>query len=106
MRNRYRMFTGYAMAALCGFASVLAFMSARDPETTGTSHQASSPPAPSRFGGMSMEERHQYAARGCREAAEVGLAPAYRGQPGYWPQWDGDHDGISCERWTSAPDDF
>jgi hypothetical protein len=47
---------------------------------------------------LSLEQRHQYAARGCAEAAEVGLAPARRGEPGYWPEWDGDNDGVSCER--------
>jgi hypothetical protein len=51
---------------------------------------------------LSLEQRHLYAARGCAEAAEVGLAPARRGEPGYWPQWDGDNDGVSCERWRSA----
>ena len=51
---------------------------------------------------VSLEQRHLYAARGCKEAEEVGLAPARRGEPGYWPQWDGDHDGVSCELWGSA----
>jgi hypothetical protein len=51
---------------------------------------------------LSLERRHQYAERGCAEAAEVGLAPARRGEPGYWPQWDGDNDGVSCELWRSA----
>jgi len=51
---------------------------------------------------LSLEERHLYAARGCAEAAEVGLVPARRGEPGYWPQWDGDNDGVSCELWRSA----
>ncbi|WP_245451207.1 excalibur calcium-binding domain-containing protein [Borborobacter arsenicus] len=29
----------------------------------------------------------------------VGLAPALRGQPGYWRSNDADHDGIACEPW-------
>jgi hypothetical protein len=51
---------------------------------------------------LSLEQRHLYAARGCAEAAEVGLVPARRGEPGYRPQWDGDGDGVSCELWRSA----
>lgn len=56
-------------------------------------------PARSQFDSAEMQRRHQYASHGCREAAEVGLAPAYRGEPGYWPQNDGDGDGIACERY-------
>jgi hypothetical protein len=42
---------------------------------------------------------HQAAARNCDAARAVGLAPAARGQPGYWPHLDADHDGIACEPW-------
>jgi hypothetical protein len=35
--------------------------------------------------------------RGCREARAAGVAPIYRGQPGYRPGMDGDDDGIACE---------
>jgi endonuclease YncB( thermonuclease family) len=35
--------------------------------------------------------------RGCREARAAGVAPLYRGQPGYRPEMDGDNDGIACE---------
>ncbi len=34
---------------------------------------------------------------GCREARAAGVAPIYRGQPGYRPGMDGDNDGIACE---------
>jgi len=34
---------------------------------------------------------------GCNEVRAAGLAPLYRGQPGYRPQMDGDDDGIACE---------
>lgn len=34
----------------------------------------------------------------CSAARAVGLAPALRGQPGYWPHLDADQDGIACER--------
>jgi hypothetical protein len=34
---------------------------------------------------------------GCREVRAAGLAPLYRGQPGYRPEMDGDDDGIACE---------
>ncbi|WP_245895183.1 excalibur calcium-binding domain-containing protein [Devosia submarina] len=30
-------------------------------------------------------------------ARTVGLAPAYRGQPGYHENNDADYDGIACE---------
>lgn len=35
----------------------------------------------------------------CNAARAVGLAPARRGQPGYWPWHDRDSDGIACEPW-------
>ncbi|WP_417481602.1 excalibur calcium-binding domain-containing protein [Maricaulis sp.] len=44
--------------------------------------------------------RHYLASEGCYSASTVGLAPARRGEPGYWHKLDGDKDGISCELWT------
>ncbi len=41
--------------------------------------------------------RHLMAAPSCERAAKVGLAPALRGQPGYWARHDRDGDGIACE---------
>ena len=41
--------------------------------------------------------RHLQARRNCDAARAVGHAPAYRGQPGYWPHLDADQDGIACE---------
>lgn len=35
--------------------------------------------------------------RNCSEARAAGVAPIYRGQPGYRPEMDGDNDGIACE---------
>lgn len=35
--------------------------------------------------------------RNCTEARAAGVAPIYRGQPGYAPHLDRDHDGIACE---------
>lgn len=43
--------------------------------------------------------RHLLAAPNCEAARAVGLAPARRGQPGYWPKHDADNDGIACEPW-------
>src|SRR5262245_44794329 len=43
--------------------------------------------------------KHIAAFPNCAAARAVGLAPAYRGQPGYWPKLDADNDGISCEVW-------
>jgi endonuclease YncB( thermonuclease family) len=35
--------------------------------------------------------------RNCAAARAAGVAPIYRGQPGYRPHLDGDNDGIACE---------
>ena len=43
--------------------------------------------------------RHLASAPNCAAARAVGLAPSYRGQPGYWPQHDADNDGLACEPW-------
>ncbi|MBP0443675.1 excalibur calcium-binding domain-containing protein [Roseomonas sp. SSH11] len=48
---------------------------------------------------LSLEARHRMAARSCDTARAVGLAPARRGEPGYWPHLDADDDGIACEPW-------
>jgi hypothetical protein len=34
---------------------------------------------------------------GCDEARAAGVAPIYRGSPGYREGMDGDHDGVACE---------
>jgi hypothetical protein len=34
---------------------------------------------------------------GCNEVRAAGLAPLYRGQPGYREDMDGDLDGVACE---------
>ncbi|MEA3009821.1 MAG: hypothetical protein QOJ91_1513 [Sphingomonadales bacterium] len=34
---------------------------------------------------------------GCNEVRAAGLAPLYRGEPGYRVEMDGDRDGIACE---------
>jgi hypothetical protein len=34
---------------------------------------------------------------GCNEVRAAGLAPLYRGDPGYRSGMDGDDDGIACE---------
>ncbi len=41
--------------------------------------------------------RHLAAFSGCSVARSVGVAPAYRGQPGYWAWQDADGDGFTCE---------
>jgi len=40
---------------------------------------------------------HLVARAGCDAAATVGLAPAYRGGPGYHARNDADGDGVACE---------
>jgi hypothetical protein len=44
-----------------------------------------------------MHAKHLAAYADCAAVRAVGLASAYRGQPGYWPQHDRDKDGIACE---------
>jgi hypothetical protein len=44
--------------------------------------------------------RHFAAFPTCNAARAVGLAPAYRGQPGYWSVHDEDDDGEACEPWV------
>ena len=41
--------------------------------------------------------RHVLAFPNCDAARAVGLAPAFRGAPGYYTRHDRDRDGISCE---------
>jgi hypothetical protein len=41
--------------------------------------------------------RHVVAYRNCDTARLMGLAPARRGEPGYWEKLDRDKDGIACE---------
>jgi hypothetical protein len=41
--------------------------------------------------------RHLAAALGCDAARSVGLAPAKRGQPGYWTWLDRKGDGVACK---------
>lgn len=40
--------------------------------------------------------RHVVAAPNCGAARAVGLAPAHRGAPGYWPWLDRDARGVAC----------
>lgn len=45
---------------------------------------------------ITARERSVYYAR-CDDARAAGVAPIYRGQPGYREGMDGDNDGIACE---------
>jgi Excalibur calcium-binding domain len=47
---------------------------------------------------LTVALRHAAAAPNCTARA-VDLGPAYRSQPGYYPQHDDDRDGIACEPW-------
>jgi hypothetical protein len=58
------------------------------------------PAGPSRWSAETTLRHHQ-ARRNCDSARAVGLAPARRGEPGYWPHLDADDDGVSCEPWPS-----
>jgi len=46
--------------------------------------------------------RHLAAFPNCTAAGLVGLAPARKGEPGYWPTHDADSDGVACEPWHGA----
>lgn len=54
---------------------------------------------PDRVWTADTRARHARAAASCAAARAVGLAPSYRGEPGYWPQHDRDRDGVACEPW-------
>ena len=43
--------------------------------------------------------RHIASGPNCDAARAAGLAPAKRGEPGYWSSHDADNDGIACEPW-------
>jgi len=43
--------------------------------------------------------KHIAALPNCDAARAIGLAPAIRGAPGYWPSHDADEDGKACELW-------
>ncbi|MFH1157632.1 MAG: excalibur calcium-binding domain-containing protein [Pseudomonadota bacterium] len=43
--------------------------------------------------------RHIASFLNCDAARSLGLAPAHRGEPGYYPWHDRDNDNISCEQW-------
>ncbi|HET9718367.1 MAG TPA: excalibur calcium-binding domain-containing protein [Pseudolabrys sp.] len=46
---------------------------------------------------IALRLRHLAAFPNCHAAEMMGLAPARRGQPGYWSHLDADGDGIACE---------
>lgn len=49
------------------------------------------------FGSPFIAARHFVAIGSCETASYVGLAPARRGEAGYWAKNDRDRDGIACE---------
>lgn len=46
---------------------------------------------------VEIEAKHRVAGLSCEAAHVVGLAPSFRGYPGYWRHLDRDNDGIACE---------
>ncbi|MFO1039482.1 MAG: excalibur calcium-binding domain-containing protein [Geminicoccaceae bacterium] len=46
---------------------------------------------------LGLTLRHIAAGVGCPMARAVNLAPAWHGDPGWWPRLDADGDGWSCE---------
>jgi len=53
--------------------------------------------SPRRQAASSASAGSGWSYRNCREARAAGVAPLYRGQPGYGSHMDGDNDGIACE---------
>jgi Excalibur calcium-binding domain len=54
---------------------------------------------------LAWSDAERYGCRGevsgrRRSGARDGPRPAWRGQPGYYPQHDDDRDGIACEPWS------
>jgi hypothetical protein len=78
-RRYYRSAKIAALAAIVAFAVVWGLGSSPWPVTITLRHVASAP--------------------NCGFARLVGLAPARRGEPGYWKRHDRDRDGIACEPW-------
>lgn len=54
-----------------------------------------------KYDSVAVAARHVAAAPNCDAARAQGLAPAYRGAPGYYPWHDADNDGIACEPWPT-----
>ena len=50
-----------------------------------------------KFGSDELAARHLLAVRNCDAARAAGLAPAHRGDAGYYQHHDRDNDGIACE---------
>lgn len=46
---------------------------------------------------VTLTLRHLASFPACEAANAMGLAPARRGEPGYWLRLDGDNDGMACE---------
>jgi hypothetical protein len=79
LRRYYRSAKIAALAAIVAFAVVWGLGSSPWPVMTTLRHIASAP--------------------NCGFTRLVGLAPARRGEPGYWKRHDRDGDGIACEPW-------
>ena len=55
-----------------------------------------SEPEPQKESDSKPEPQKEYYAS-CKEAKAAGVAPLYKGDPGYRPELDRDGDGIACE---------
>jgi Excalibur calcium-binding domain len=82
-------FVVVCVAGLCAWAGVLDLWRPAVDHVAGTTGASRWPP------GVIL--RHVAARGSCRNARAVGLAPARRGEPGYWPHLDADEDGVACE---------
>ena len=78
-RQLYRTTTLWIIGTALGFAVAWGFLNSPWPPITTLKHLAAFP--------------------NCAATRIVGLAPAHKGQPGYWSRNDRDKDGIACELW-------
>jgi hypothetical protein len=80
-RELYRVVMLWVIGAVLGFAVAWEFLSSPWPPIATLKHYMAFP--------------------NCAATRMVGLAPAYKGQPGYWSRNDRDKDGIACEPWPN-----
>jgi hypothetical protein len=64
------------------------------PTTTNTSD---SPAASSPDDDLTPDAPVDLYYKNCNEARTAGVAPIWRGEPGYRPELDRNHDGVACE---------
>ncbi|MGV5049887.1 excalibur calcium-binding domain-containing protein [Rhodococcus pyridinivorans] len=78
-----------ARLVAAGFAAALVTIAAPAAASAGPLSWIASGSGSAGLGGRSYAN--------CTEARQAGVAPIFRGEPGYAAHLDGDNDGIACE---------